>query len=88
MASYQIELKKSAEKDLRRLASDVVTRVGERMKSLADDPFPVGVRKLEATEGFYRLRVGDYRVVYKVLAEERLVVVYYVRHRREAYRSL
>lgn len=88
MASYRIEFAGSAERDLRRLRPALVASVLRRVETLADDPTPRQSQKLRGTEKTYRLRVGDYRVVYEVDSAARNIVVYYVRHRREAYRRL
>ena len=88
MGSFEIEFKRSVWKDLRGLPKAVVVRVLERVERLAEEPFPREAVKLAGTERLYRVRVGDYRIVYEVDADARLVLVYYVRHRREAYRRL
>ena len=88
MGSYRIELRSSVEKDMRALPRAAITRVLERLESLADEPFPAGVRKLTGTERLYRIRVGDYRVLYEVDHSAGVVTIHYVRHRRDAYRSL
>ena len=86
MASYDIEWKPSAEKELRRIHTDFVPRIVQVVESLGDDPFPVGHRKLVGGSGSYRVRVGDYRIVYQVDAQRRVVEIYHVRHRKDAYR--
>ena len=88
MASYRIELKRSAERDIRRIHPTLISRILERVEALGDDPSPRQSLKLSGTEATYRLRIGDYRVIYSVDPESKTVVVYYVRHRREAYRQL
>ncbi len=88
MASYKVTLKPSVEKDLRRMPKGVIRQVFKRIESLARDPLPRQSLKLTASERLYRLRVGDYRIIYEVDAEAREVTVHYVRHRREAYRGL
>jgi mRNA interferase RelE/StbE len=88
MASYNVILKPSVEKDLRSLPSPVLKRVFKRIQALADDPFPRGLLKLAGAEQLYRVRVGEYRIVYTVDSDSRQVIVYYVRHRRDVYRSL
>jgi len=61
---YRVVVERSAEKDLRRLPLDVRSRVADALRSLADDPRPVGSRKLAGTKHDWRIRVGDYRVIY------------------------
>lgn len=87
MGLYRIEWKKSAEKDLDRIPRNIVCKILEVVESLKDFPFPHGVRKITGTEGFFRIRVGDYRVIYHVDVENKIITIYYVRHRREAYRG-
>ncbi|MCR4418620.1 MAG: type II toxin-antitoxin system RelE/ParE family toxin [Clostridia bacterium] len=88
MEYYSVYLKPSAEKDLRRLSPPLVSRVLAAIEGLRSAPFPPGAVKLTGAQRVYRLRVGDYRIIYEVNAHTREVTVYYVRHRREAYRSL
>ncbi len=86
MASYKVEWKRSAQKELRKLAKPVSARVLGAVEDLAENPLPAGVRKLVGTERTYRLRVGDYRIVYSLYETELVVEVVRVRHRRDAYR--
>lgn len=87
MPGYRVELLPSAERDLDRLGPQLLDRVAERFERLADDPRPPGSQKLAGLE-LRRIRVGDYRIVYKVDDGERAVFVHRVRHRREVYRRL
>ena len=86
MASYQIEWRRSAQKELRRLPRAVIRRVVTAVEALAQTPVPTGAIKLSGTEHTYRLRVGDYRVVYTVEQDILLIEIVRVRHRRDAYR--
>ena len=86
MASYRVAFKPSVEKDLRSLASALVMRIVKRIEALQDDPLPRGAIKLTGPEGLYRIRVGDYRVVYGVDTETKCVTIHHVRHRRDVYR--
>ncbi|MGH2453771.1 MAG: type II toxin-antitoxin system RelE family toxin [bacterium] len=88
MASYRIVLKPSVEKDLRSLPSSALRRVWDRLRALADAPHPQESVKLTGTERLYRIRVGNYRIIYGVDNNAKLVTVHYVRHRREVYRGL
>ena len=82
---YDVFLKPSAEMDLRRLPTPTVQRVLPRIAALSGDPRPHGVVKLTGAERLYRIRLGDYRIVYEIEDEDGRVTVYYVRHRSQAY---
>lgn len=88
MASYSFNFKPSVEKDLQSLSKSLVSRVMERIESLKDEPFPRQAIKLSGAERLYRLRVGEYRIVYEVDIQIKQVTIHYVRHRREVYRGL
>jgi mRNA interferase RelE/StbE len=88
MASYKLSLKPSVEKDLRSLTKESLARVWSRIQALAADPFPKNAVKLTASESLYRVRAGDYRIIYGIDTQAREVTVHYVRHRREAYRDV
>jgi mRNA interferase RelE/StbE len=88
MASYKVISKPSVERDLRSLPKSTVVRVFKWVDELANDPFPRQSIKLEGGEELYRIRVGDYRIVYGVDRVNRLVTIHCVRHRREVYRNL
>jgi mRNA interferase RelE/StbE len=85
--AYRIEWKRSALKELRQLPQSIIIRVMAAVESLADNPYPAGIRKLAAAEYTYRLRVGDYRVVYTVDDDILVVEIVRVRHRKDAYRD-
>ena len=84
--AFCIEWKKSTRKDLRRLPPSVTERIVEAVENLAENPFPHGVEKLSGSEHAYRIRLGDYRIVYEVVAESKLVEIQRVRHRKDVYR--
>ncbi|MDO8881257.1 MAG: type II toxin-antitoxin system RelE/ParE family toxin [Coriobacteriia bacterium] len=86
MASYRILLKRSVLKDLEPLPARDRARIMERIGALADDPRPRGCEKLSALER-YRVRVGDYRIVYAIKDAELVVWVVRVGHRRDVYRG-
>jgi len=88
MVSYSIRLKRSVEKDLRRLPSSEVPRVLSAIDKLTSDPHPRGALKLSGAETLYRVRVGDYRIIYEVDTEAKEITIHYLRHRRGAYRGL
>ncbi|MBI3781320.1 MAG: type II toxin-antitoxin system RelE/ParE family toxin [candidate division NC10 bacterium] len=82
---YTIEIKRSAEREMTRLPDLIHSRVSEKILALEVEPRPSGSRKLEGGEG-YRLRVGDYRVLYTIDDQKQRVLIYSIAHRREAYR--
>ena len=86
--ALRIEWKKSTKKELRKLPPAEVSRILSAAEALVDEPFPVGVEKLAGAEHVYRIRVGDYRVIYEVVTKLNLVEVQRVRHRKDVYRKL
>ena len=83
---YRVLLERSAEKDLARLSSEIHVRVVRTIQALAMNPRPPGCRKLAGSKHDWRIRVGDYRVVYEIADEIRVVRINRVRHRGEVYR--
>jgi len=83
---YEVYLEGAAERDLRRLPAEVFHRIIPRIRALAEDPRPQGCRKLTGSENDWRIRIGDYRVVYEIDAADKAIRVFRVRRRREAYR--
>jgi mRNA interferase RelE/StbE len=87
MASYQIEWKTSAQKELRKLPSDLIAKIVADVESLGENPFPPGCRKLVGSEQTWRIRIGNYRVVYNVLSSTLIVEIIRVAHRKDVYRG-
>jgi mRNA interferase RelE/StbE len=85
VADYQVALTSSAERELKRLSRTMVARLAPRVESLAADPRPLGCKKLRGGDKEWRIRVGDYRVVYTIDDARLLVEVTRIRHRREVY---
>lgn len=86
MASYRVEFVRSAEKDLRDITSAMIPRIIAAAEGLASEPRPHGCVKLAGATQTFRIRVGDYRVVYDVDDANSVVTVSRIRHRREVYR--
>ena len=86
--AYRVEIKPQAEKSLGRLPNPQRRRVALAIDDLARNPRPAGCAKIIGAQDAYRIRVGDYRVVYEI--EDRVLVVYVVRvgHRKDVYRGL
>jgi mRNA interferase RelE/StbE len=83
---YRVLLERSAERDLGRISSEVHDRIIKAIQGLANNPRPPGCRKLVGSKNDWRIRVGDYRVIYEIADAIRVVRVNRVRHRREVYR--
>lgn len=86
MASYELVFKRSVAKDLRRLPNKDVAKLVERMHALAADPRPPGCEKLSGMER-YRVRQGDYRIVYEIQQSRLIVLVVKVAHRKHVYKA-
>lgn len=85
---YSVRLLRSAVRELESLDNSVAARIHQRLKWLAENVDVVEPRPLCGNlAGLYKLREGDYRIIYQVLREERLVVVHSIGHRRDVYRK-
>ena len=82
---YEVYLERAAERDLKRLSKEESRAIVAAIEALTETPRPVGCRKLSGSKNDWRIRVGDHRVLYKIVAKEKAVYVMRVRHRREAY---
>jgi mRNA interferase RelE/StbE len=83
---YAIEFTASALRELRALDRPSQRRLSAKIEELRDDPFPPGVRKFQGEADHWRIRVGDYRVIYRIEKQRVVIVIVRVRHRREVYR--
>ena len=83
---YEIYLESSAEKDLRKIPAAYFNSIISRIKGLADNPHPPGCRKIKDSEKFWRIRIGDYRVLFGIDEPSKSIKIYKVRHRKDAYR--
>ena len=86
MPDYTITFAQSARKELERLSASVVNRIFPKIEAPAQNPRPPSCRKLRGFENLWRIRIGDYRVIYQVFDEELVVDIVTVRHRSQAYR--
>ncbi|MGH9807431.1 MAG: type II toxin-antitoxin system RelE family toxin [Terriglobia bacterium] len=86
MADYAVVFARSARKELQNLDPQVARRILKQVEALVTNPRPSGVVKLEGATDHWRIRVGQWRVVFRVSDRERLVDVVAVRHRSDAYR--
>lgn len=83
---YEIEIAPAAERALKKLPADIRKRIFKNLLTLKKDPRPLGVKKLSGEDDIYRIRVGDYRIVYQIRDAVLVIVVVKVGHRREIYR--
>jgi mRNA interferase RelE/StbE len=83
--SYAVDIHAPAKKSLCRLPENIQTRIARSMLALAENPRPTGVVKLSGRDG-WRIRIGDYRVIFTIDDAKKEVVIYAIGHRREIYR--
>lgn len=84
--AHTVLLLPAAERDWRRLPRQIRPRVNQALLALEDEPRPPGVAKLTGSTDRWRVRIGDYRIIYRVDDRAREVVVLRIAHRRQAYR--
>lgn len=84
MANYKITIKKSAAKELQNIPKKELPRIVKRIQAFTENPRPTGSQKLSAREQ-YRVRQGDYRIVYSINDKELVVNIVKIGHRREVY---
>ncbi len=85
MAAYRVVFKPSADKSVRKLPESVQIRIVTAIAELAENPRPHGCVKLQGEDELWRIRVGDYRVVYSIKDDKLFVLVVRVAHRKDAY---
>jgi mRNA interferase RelE/StbE len=83
---YEILLERRAEKDLKKLPSELFQRIIVKIRSLSENPKLQGSRKITGSKSDWRIRIGDYRAIYEIDEKEKRVKIMRIRHRREAYR--
>ena len=85
---YQVLYEKRVLKDLDKIPNQDVERIFNAFEALSSNPYPQGSKKLSGKLNLYRVRQGNYRIVYSVVHEEKEIRIIFVRHRKEAYRDL
>jgi len=83
---YLVEFAVSALREFKRLERAVQRRIATHIDGLASNPFPAGAKKLRGSPDHYRIRVGDYRVIYRVDGKRVTVLILKIGHRRDVYR--
>jgi len=84
--NWRVEIARDAKKELARLPASFQTRIAKALLTLEDNPFPRGCKKLRNRDG-WRIRVGDYRVLYLADKKRRQIIVSVIGHRRDVYRD-
>jgi mRNA interferase RelE/StbE len=86
--AYSIHFKPSVAKTLAKLPRDAQRRIATRIEQLIADPRPQGVEKLKGKDNLYRVRAGDYRIIYTIEDDKLVVLIVSIGHRRDIYRDL
>ncbi len=85
MAEYQVEFLKSAAKELSKLPKDIQVKISERIDALTLNPYPSDVKKLKNGNGRLRIRISNYRIIYKIENDKLVILVVKIGHRSNIY---
>jgi mRNA interferase RelE/StbE len=85
---YDLHIERHAEKDLNKLDQTLFIQIAAKIKELAGNPHPQGSKKIIGSQNDWRLRVGDYRVIYEIDTKTKTIRIMRIKHRREAYRDM
>ena len=88
MGSYKLAWFPSVEKDFKRIDKQYIANIRQEIKELKNSPYPHGCRKLSGTHQTYRIRIGDYRVIYQINENQKEICIEKVKHRKKVYRKL
>jgi len=83
---YSLEFTASASREFHDLDRQFQRRIAEKITALCDDPFPSGSKKLKGQADHFRIRVGDYRVIYRIDGKRIVIVIVRIGHRKDVYR--
>jgi mRNA interferase RelE/StbE len=86
MSVYTIELTRSAEKELDALPKKILTKIAEQLDELEENPRPIGYIQLKGSDKLFRVRVGDYRIIYAIDDDAKIVDIRAIANRKDAYR--
>jgi len=86
MASYKLEWKISAVKELKKLPKNKIPIILKAVQDIQESPYHEGVRKLSGTDFTFRKRIGDYRIIYSVIKSDLTIEIVRVRHRKDVYK--
>ena len=82
---YSIKISKNAITDLKKIPKIYQKKIDQKILTLADEPRPEGVKKLKGTNDLYRIRISDYRIIYKIRDNELLILIVKIGHRKNVY---
>lgn len=86
--SFEIVLKKSVLKDIKRIPRRILENIQNHIEALATEPVPPGAEPIQGYEHHYRIRIGHYRVVYEVASTVRIITIIRIGHRKDVYRNM
>lgn len=87
MASFEIQWKASAKKELKKIDKVEIPKILKEIEKLSSEPYPTNHKKILGTEHIFRIKIGNYRVIYSIENEQLIIEIIRVRHRKEAYRK-
>ena len=87
MPAYKLVVRPGVLKDVKSIPKATLLKLRSAMRTLADEPFARGTSKLQGTEDTFRIRVGDYRIIFDIDSNEKIVTIIHVAHRRDVYRK-
>lgn len=88
MGQFNIVVRESVLKDLRKIPKPFLKNINKKISDLSANPFPASFKKLTGSKGLYRIRSGDYRIIYGVNVKDRLVAIQYIGNRKDIYDKL
>ncbi|WP_017294906.1 type II toxin-antitoxin system RelE family toxin [Geminocystis herdmanii] len=88
MLEYKIEFLKKAEKELSKLPFNIQKQIANRLESLKSNPFPSDVKQLKNSNGILRIRINDYRILYRLENDVLVILIIKIAHRSKVYRDL
>ena len=87
MNGYKIEWKKSVENDFKKINNQYIKRILNACNKLSTNPFSTNCKKIKRADSYYRIRISDYRVIYKVNTKGKVIIISYIRHRNDIYKK-
>ncbi len=86
MAAYDVKILGAAQRQLGKLSKEIQIRILDKLEKLSIEPRPKGYRQLKAEENLFRVRVGDYRIVYRIQDKVLIILILRIAHRKDVYR--